>query len=40
MSPKHWTIVNGFSSRYHDWGGEGDDLYERLKKALKIVEGR
>jgi N-terminal domain of galactosyltransferase/N-terminal region of glycosyl transferase group 7 len=38
MSVKHWKTVNGFSNRYHGWGGEDDDLYERLRRS-KLLKG-
>lgn len=31
MHMKHWRQVNGFSNDYVGWGGEDDDLYERIR---------
>lgn len=31
MSPKHWFRINGFSNKFKGWGGEDDDLYNRLR---------
>jgi len=27
----HWRKINGFSNDYVGWGGEDDDLYERIR---------
>lgn len=31
MRTSHFNLVNGMSNLYNGWGGEDDDLYERLK---------
>lgn len=31
MHMDHWRQVNGFSNDYQGWGGEDDDLYERIR---------
>ena len=31
MHMDHWRKINGFSNDYVGWGGEDDDLYERLR---------
>ena len=31
MSSEHFRLVNGFSNDYWGWGGEDDDLANRIK---------
>lgn len=31
MHAKHWRQINGFSNDYVGWGGEDDDLFQRLR---------
>ena len=31
MSVKHFNFVNGFSNQFWGWGGEDDDMAERLR---------
>lgn len=31
MHVDHWRKINGFSNDYVGWGGEDDDLYERIR---------
>lgn len=31
ISTSQFNLINGMSNLYHGWGGEDDDLYERLK---------
>ena len=31
MNVRHWHQINGFSNDFEGWGGEDDDLFERLK---------
>ncbi|CAG9788595.1 unnamed protein product [Diatraea saccharalis] len=33
MSPRHYLAVNGYSNYYWDWGGEDDDMFNRLVGA-------
>lgn len=30
MSLTHWRAINGFSNEYYGWGGEDDELFQRL----------
>ena len=30
MKTEHFRLVNGFSNKFFGWGGEDDDLYNRL----------
>jgi hypothetical protein len=32
MSPQHWHAVNGFPNNFFGWGGEDDDLMQRLNQ--------
>jgi hypothetical protein len=32
MSPKHWRMINGFPNDFFGWGGEDDDLMQRLNQ--------
>eukprot|EP00747_Dinoflagellata_sp_TGD_P070705 gnl/TRDRNA2_/TRDRNA2_156712_c2_seq1.p1 gnl/TRDRNA2_/TRDRNA2_156712_c2~~gnl/TRDRNA2_/TRDRNA2_156712_c2_seq1.p1 ORF type:complete len:465 (+),score=85.94 gnl/TRDRNA2_/TRDRNA2_156712_c2_seq1:67-1395(+) len=32
MTPAHWKKVNGFPNDFFGWGGEDDDLLQRLKQ--------
>jgi len=32
-SPAHWTSINGMSNKFVGWGGEDDELYQRLRAA-------
>ena len=32
MSPADWKRVNSFPNDYYGWGGEDDDLLQRLKQ--------
>ena len=37
MRREHYLLVNGYSTEYWGWGGEDDDMYERIvSKNLKI----
>ena len=37
LSSKHFQQINGFSNLFYGWGGEDDNLFERLKKnKLKV----
>jgi len=37
MRREHFLLVNGYSTSYWGWGGEDDDMYERIKrKGLRI----
>lgn len=31
MNFRHWKQINGFSNDFEGWGGEDDDLFERLR---------
>lgn len=38
LSKKHMESINGFSNEFWGWGGEDDDVYNRLNiKGLKII---
>jgi len=38
LSREHFQLVNGFSNIYWGWGGEDDDLYQRISaKGLKLT---
>ncbi|XP_045196287.2 beta-1,4-N-acetylgalactosaminyltransferase bre-4-like [Mercenaria mercenaria] len=38
ISKEHFEKINGYSNIYFDWGGEDDDLFERIKfSELKIT---
>jgi len=30
FSREHFELINGFSNKFWGWGGEDDDLYNRL----------
>lgn len=32
MTPEHWRQVNGFPNDFFGWGGEDDDLLQRIKQ--------
>ena len=37
MSKEHYIKINGYSNKFKGWGGEDDDLYERMAdKGLKL----
>lgn len=37
MRREHYLLVNGYSTNYWGWGGEDDDMYERIvRKNLKL----
>jgi len=37
MTKEHFFLVNGFSNFYWGWGGEDDDMFERIRyHKLKI----
>lgn len=37
MRREHYLLVNGYSTEYWGWGGEDDDMYERIvSKNLKV----
>ena len=46
MLTTHYKIVNGFSNQYWGWGGEDDDMFNRINMAnlglirLDTVESR
>ena len=33
FSTEHFQLVNGFSNQFFGWGGEDDNLYDRLALA-------
>ena len=33
ISRAHFELLNGFSNQFWGWGGEDDDMYERIKHA-------
>ena len=38
LSTEHFILVNGFSNEFWGWGGEDDDIMDRLKyKKFKII---
>lgn len=32
ISKEHFEMINGFSNMYFGWGGEDDDIHDRLVK--------
>ncbi|CAF4286907.1 unnamed protein product, partial [Rotaria magnacalcarata] len=32
MRREHYLLVNGYSTNYWGWGGEDDDMYQRVVK--------
>ncbi|CAF2274167.1 unnamed protein product [Rotaria magnacalcarata] len=38
MRREHYLLVNGYSTNYWGWGGEDDDMYQRVVKKQLIVE--
>jgi hypothetical protein len=38
-SPSHWAKINGMSNSFWGWGGEDDELFERLKKHGLLIDG-
>jgi len=40
MNLVDWRKVNGFSNRFQGWGGEDDDLYNRLAAAKLLKNGQ
>ena len=36
MSDADWTRVNGFSNDFHGWGGEDDELFQRVKINFEV----
>ena len=38
MSTSHYRILNGFSNQFWGWGGEDDDMYDRIMmKDLGLI---
>ena len=38
MSTSHYRILNGFSNQFWGWGGEDDDMYNRIvMKDLGLI---
>jgi predicted glycosyltransferase involved in capsule biosynthesis len=33
MSRKHFESVNGYSNQFWGWGGEDDDMWNRIRHA-------
>ena len=40
ISRKHWMQINGMSNLYFGWGGEDDDLYERVRQNNLLMGER
>jgi hypothetical protein len=38
-SPEYWLHLNGMSNSFWGWGGEDDELYERIKIKGLLIEG-
>ena len=38
MRREHYLLVNGYSTNYWGWGGEDDDMYERIVSKHLILE--
>ena len=38
MRPAHWQAVNGFSNHYPGWGGEDDDLFQRVRQSGLLAQ--
>ena len=37
IAREHYIKINGYSNKFYGWGGEDDDLYERMaSKGLKL----
>jgi len=34
FSTQHFQLINGFSNQFFGWGGEDDNLYDRLPSLL------
>jgi len=34
---QHFELVNGFSNQFYGWGGEDDDMYNRLVWHIAYV---
>jgi predicted glycosyltransferase involved in capsule biosynthesis len=38
FNKKHFEAVNGFSNKFWGWGGEDDDMWNRVKgKGLSVI---
>jgi hypothetical protein len=38
MRREHYLLVNGYSTNYWGWGGEDDDMYERIVNKHLVLE--
>mgnify|MGYP001027163214 FL=1 len=38
MRREHYVLVNGYSTNYWGWGGEDDDMYERIVSKRLVLE--
>jgi len=38
MRREHYLLVNGYSTNYWGWGGEDDDMHERIVKKQLTLE--
>jgi len=38
-SPSHWTLINGMSNSLWGWGGDDDELYERVRQKGLLIDG-
>ena len=38
LKPEQFVAANGFSNRFHGWGGEDDDFYGRFGKDKNIID--
>jgi len=34
FTTEHFRLINGFSNQFFGWGGEDDNLYDRLPNLL------
>jgi len=37
FSTQHFQLINGFSNQFFGWGGEDDNLYDRLPSLLVLT---